>query len=61
MIKEVFWIQPFITLFQVLIPTVFAYSQAVSFETISKGDISSYCYNDPDFKGSELVIKDQRT
>jgi hypothetical protein len=35
--------------------------QSVPFETIEKGEISSFRYGDPEFAGAAMVIKDQRT
>jgi hypothetical protein len=38
-----------------------ALPQAIPFETIDKGEISHFRYGDPDFAGSDMVIRDYRT
>ncbi len=44
-----------------IISVEIALSQPVSFETIEKGDISQFRYDDPNFLGADMIIRDAKT
>jgi hypothetical protein len=59
-LKRIVLTVSFLTVF-LLSSQKFAFSQSIPFETIGKGEISFYRYNDPDFLGTDMVIRDMKT
>jgi hypothetical protein len=55
------WVVVFILFVSPLFLQGVAHPRSIPFETIAKGEISHFRYNDPNFLGADMVIRDPQT